>query len=86
MVDPIIGINASVQIAKPWALVFRGDVGGFGVGSNLNYQLFGATEVQVTRHFHIQTGYRYLYTDYSSGENSYKIDMSGPQIEFWLDF
>jgi hypothetical protein len=84
--DPILGLNAKVQVAKPVALVFTGDVGGFGAASDLTYQLFGGAEVQLTRCFYTRTGYRYIYTDYSQGGSTYKMEMSGPEMEFGFNF
>ena len=85
-VDPVLGINARVQVLKPVALIFTGDVGGFGVGSDLTYQALGGTEIQIARHFYTQIGYRYIHTDYSSGGAKYDVDMSGPEMQFGFNF
>ena len=85
-VDPVIGTTAKVHVYKPFSLLFLGDVGGFGVGSHLTYQFFGGGEVQLTRNLNMNLGYRYLYTNYSEGGNTYKADMSGPQLTVGVNF
>ncbi len=77
--DPILGVNAKVQVSKPLSLIFTGDVGGFGVGSHLTYQLLGGVQIQVARNLYSQVAYRLIHTDYSSGGASYNVDMSGPR-------
>jgi hypothetical protein len=85
-VDPILGTNATVHIYKPFSLQFLGDVGGFGVGSHITYQFYGGGKIQIARYFYSELGYRYLYTDYSSGGNVYDVAMKGPQITFGANF
>ncbi len=85
-VDPIIGVNTKVHIYKPCSLLMLGDVGGFGVNSHITYQFYGGGEVQIARHFYMDLGYRYLYTDYSSGGFIYNVDMKGPEVTFGGNF
>jgi opacity protein-like surface antigen len=85
-VDPILGINAKVHVYKPFSLLMLGDVGGFGVGSHITYQFYGAGELQLTRNMFMDLGYRYLDTDYSSGGFTYDVDMKGPQITMGANF
>jgi hypothetical protein len=63
-----------------------GDVGGFGVNSHITYQFYGGGELQIARHFYMDLGYRYLYTDYASGGFTYNVDMKGPEITFGGNF
>jgi hypothetical protein len=85
-VDPILGVNSKVHIYKPFSLLMLGDVGGFGAGSHITYQFYGAGEVQLTRRMYMDLGYRYLYTNYSSGGFTYNVDMKGPQLTIGANF
>jgi hypothetical protein len=85
-VDPILGVNTKVHIYKPLSFLMLGDVGGFGVGSHITYQFYGAGEVQVTRNIYMDLGYRYLYTNYSSGGFTYNVDMKGPELTMGANF
>jgi hypothetical protein len=84
--DPVIGVSARAHVYKPFSVFFTGDVGGFGVASHLTGQAYGGGEVQITRCFYMDLGYRYIYDNYSSSRAEYKINMYGPQITFGLNF
>ncbi|HSI84984.1 MAG: hypothetical protein ACAI35_28190 [Candidatus Methylacidiphilales bacterium] len=85
-VDPIIGINTTVQIYKPLAFTFKGDVGGFGVGSELTYQLYAGLDLQLSRRFYASLGYRYMSTDYTDGDFKWDVSIGGPQLECGVKF
>ena len=88
--DPIVGGRCSLPLGKKFSLQFTGDVGGFGLGSDLTWQAFPFLSWQVTEHGSVQVGYRLLYTDYEtgSGANRFRYDMltSGPQVGFSYHF
>lgn len=88
--DPIIGANASLPLGKGFSLNVRGDVGGFGVGSDLTWQVFPYLGWQYARWGSLQLGYRWLYMDYEtgSGTEQFKYDIlnQGPQIGLTFHF
>lgn len=72
-VDPIAGAKVVIPFAERWHLAVNGDIGGFGVSSDLTWS---ATAV-VGYDFHIGTlpstvmvGYRAVGWDYSDGDGS----------------
>jgi opacity protein-like surface antigen len=84
--DPILGVQVQYQVFKPLALMAKADVGGFGAASHLTYQFFAGTQTQITRNIYVQTGYRYLQTNYSSNGFTYNVSFNGPQITFGVNF
>jgi len=84
--DPILGVQAQYQVFKPTAIVAKADVGGFGAASKLTYQFFAGQRTQITRSFYMESGYRYLQTDYTSGGFTWNIAYSGPQITCGINF
>ncbi|MEM7224547.1 MAG: hypothetical protein AAF495_16330 [Pseudomonadota bacterium] len=76
-VDPVIGLRLMSDLTPNWNVRLRGDVGGFGVASDLTWQamlgvgysfgLFG--ERDATAIF----GYRALYDDYQTGSGADKF-------------
>ena len=62
--DPYVGVRARYQFAPPWYLGAKADVGGFGVGSQITCDVYGAVGCQLSRKVFLEAGYRYLYTDY----------------------
>jgi hypothetical protein len=69
-------------MSERWNLILRGDIGGFGVGSDLTWNLVGLVDFKPWKHVSLFGGYRALYQDYEdgSGVNEFKFDatMHGP--------
>jgi hypothetical protein len=88
--DPIVGANVRLPFAKQFSLNMRGDIGGFGVGSDLTWQAFPFVSWQFIRWGSLQAGYRWVYTDYEtgSGQNQFRYDVlsQGPQLGFTASF
>jgi hypothetical protein len=72
-VDPLVGGRIILPIGKRWSFYARGDVGGFGVGSDLSWNATVAFSVKATEHVSFQFGYRALDIDYEDGEGSDKF-------------
>jgi hypothetical protein len=89
-VDPVVG----VVLRTPGNRRFHGrliaDVGGFGVGSNVTWQLFPTVGVQVSKRTSIEAGWRFLKTDYETGEGAqrfaYDMLYQGPVLGFTFRF
>ena len=88
--DPIVGANLSLPLGKGFSLNLRGDVGGFGVGSDLTWQVFPFFGWQFAKWGSLQAGYRWLSMDYETGSGArrFKYDMliQGPQLGFTVHF
>ena len=84
--DPYVGLRGRYNISKAFYLTAKGDIGGFGVGSDLTWQLSGALGCQVTRSIFVEAGYRYLYTDYNKSGFVYDVTQSGVEITTGITF
>jgi hypothetical protein len=79
--DPVIGARVRYTVAPGHELLLRGDIGGFGVGSDLSWQALGAYGFELGTYQGISfsgvIGYRALYVDYVQGEgrSRYEFDM-----------
>jgi hypothetical protein len=78
--DPYAGFAFRYNLSKAWYLTGKADIGGFGIGSEITWQAYGALGCQVTRYIFIEAGYRYLYTDYNHGGFLYDVTQSGAQV------
>lgn len=76
-VDPIIGFRARLNLTEKLYLAARADIGGFGVASDLTWNVFGAIGCQWTRRFSTELGWRALSIDYSDGGFVYDTVTSG---------
>ena len=83
-VDPIVGLRYAYNFNDKWKLNLRGDIGGFGAGSDFTWNAIGLVQFQPWKYAAILTGYRALDQDYESGSGAdrFKYDMrlSGPVI------
>jgi hypothetical protein len=84
--DPYIGIGGRYNLSKAYYATGKADVGGFGAGSDVTVQAYGALGCHVTRNIYAELGYRYLYEDYDSGGFLYKVSTYGPQITAGIIF
>lgn len=80
--DPFVGADVNLPLTEKFSLHARGDVGGFGVGSDLTWQAFPYLDWRFAQWGSLQAGYRWLYADYEdSGEGfAYDVTTQGPQF------
>jgi hypothetical protein len=85
-----VGGRLSLPIGEKFSFHLRGDIGGFGVGSDLTWQAYPYFSWQCNRWFSLQAGYRWLYNDYSDGDGSnefrYDVMSHGPQLGMTFSF
>jgi opacity protein-like surface antigen len=83
-VDPVIGAYYTWPLSDKWSTTLRGDIGGFGVGSDFAWQGIATLRWQVSPRTGVVVAYRYLDVDYESGKGDdyFKYDMavSGPAM------
>jgi opacity protein-like surface antigen len=85
-VDPIIGLQLRGKACQSATFVAKGDIGGFGVGSDITWQLYGGLEFQLTRNMWGGIGWRHLLTDYQNGDFKYNVSTTGPVLELGINF
>jgi opacity protein-like surface antigen len=66
-VDPVVGGRIETALSPKVGITVLGDVGGWGTGSQLEYQVGGLLGYKVKPKWTLQAGYRYLYVDYEKG-------------------
>lgn len=83
-VDPFAGLRWSYHFANQWTFIARGDVGGFGVGSDIAAKGAALIDWQPFKYVSFLAGYQALYMDYSdgSGRDQFNFDatMHGPVV------
>jgi len=87
--DPAIGLRGRFNLNKAFYLFAESHVGGFGIGSDVAVQVYGALGCQITRCIRAEAGYRYYYDDFrdeSANGFLYQLSFHGPQINVALTF
>jgi hypothetical protein len=89
-VDPIAGITLRTPPGRLLQLRVYSEIGGFGVGSDLTWQIFPTVGIGLTNTFSIEFGYRWLDIDYESGEGegrfAYDVLTQGPVVGVGIRF
>jgi hypothetical protein len=70
-VDPLVGGRITGILTPKVEATIGGDVGGWGVGSQMDYQIFGLLGYRIKPAMALQAGYRYLYFDYRRASGAY---------------
>ena len=83
-VEPFVGARLTWDVGETVAVVIRGDIGGFGIGSasDLTWNLLAGVDWQFGKNMALKAGYRILDIDYErgSGPSAFGLDaqMKGP--------
>lgn len=87
--DPIIGARVSWDLTPKLVFTARGDVGGFGIGSEFEWNIMSGIGYNLAN-ITFMAAYRIWYTKYSEGqdENQFTWDMttSGPGLAMIIHF
>ena len=88
--DPVLIARWKTDVKDKWLFQLRGDLGGFGVGSDFTWQLQGYVGYRFTPVFQLSAGYRFLSTEYYAGEEPkdfvFDVNEFGPVIRFGFNF
>jgi hypothetical protein len=87
-VDPLVGVRIQTPLSRRLEVNLTGDVGGWGVGSQLDYQVAGVLGYKIKENVTLQAGYRYLDVNYhAGGARSFLFDaaLSGVAFGFTIN-
>ena len=79
-VDPVIGARILHPVGDQWTLVGYADVGGFGVGSDLSWQVIAGANYAFSPGIVGKFGYRVVAFDYSEQNFAYDMRFAGPYL------
>ena len=78
--DPIIGLRFDAKLGRGFSFAAAGDVGGFGLASDLTWQLLGTLGYRFNDWFSVRAGYRHLKVDYEKDGFVWDVALSGPIV------
>jgi hypothetical protein len=84
--DPYVGLRARYNFNKTFYTAVRGEIGGFGVGADLMWEVEAAVGINLTHCIFTEVGYRALGADYENDGLLFDAVMHGPQITTGIAF
>ncbi|MGK7871029.1 hypothetical protein [Falsiroseomonas sp. E2-1-a20] len=78
ILDPVLALRHDLRLSEQFGLTTYADIGGFGTGSRLTWQVLGALRWQVTESTAANVGYRHMAIDLSRGAVDLDVALSGP--------
>lgn len=88
-VDPVVGLNGRIELTDRWELLAEGDIGGFGVGSDISWSWLAAIGYRfepLGRDTFLRAGYRMLHVDYEDGGFEWDVTYKGPLVGITMKF
>jgi len=84
--DPYVGLRARYNFNRTYYTAVRGEIGGFGVGADLMWEVEGVIGINLTRSIFTEIGYRALGGNYENNDLRFDVVMHGPQITTGITF
>jgi hypothetical protein len=84
--DPYAGLRGRYNFNKTVYTAVRGEIGGFGVGADLMWQVEGVIGINLTHCVFTEIGYRALGADFEDNNFVFDVVLHGPQITTGITF
>jgi hypothetical protein len=84
--DPYVGLRTRYNFNTTYYTAIRGEIGGFGVGADLMWEVEGVIGINITRSIFTEIGYRALGGDFEDKNFVFDVVMHGPQITTGITF
>jgi hypothetical protein len=84
--DPYVGLRGRYNFNKTYYTAVRGEIGGFGVGADLMWEVEGVVGINLTRSIFTEIGYRALGGNFEDKDFRFDVVMHGPQITTGVTF
>ncbi len=79
-VDPIVGGRLRFRLSEKWGFAVRGDVGGFGAGSDLTWNSTAFFNYKINKSLAMTFGYRYMDVQFNNPKSELNMKTYGPAI------
>jgi hypothetical protein len=84
--DPYVGLRTRYNFNRTYYTAVRGEIGGFGVGADLMWEVEGVVGINLTRSIFTEIGYRALGGNFEENDFRFETVMHGPQITTGITF
>jgi hypothetical protein len=84
--DPLVGARYHRELGNGFSATAYGDVGGFGAGAHIDWQLIGTIDYAVNSWIDVHGGFRTLNYSYSAPAANFNVNMYGPILSATFRF
>jgi hypothetical protein len=84
--DPVVGARTIVSLNDKWFIQAGGEIGGFGVGSDLTWQAVAGIGYHLNSNWSILAGYRAMGIDYDKDGSRIDTTFKGPALGVTVRF
>ena len=84
--DPYVGLRGRYNFNKTYYTAVRGEIGGFGVGADLMWEVEAVVGINLTHCIFTEIGYRALGGNFEENDFRFDVVAHGPQITTGITF
>ena len=84
--DPLIGARYHRDLGNGYGLTAYGDVGGFGIGAHIDWQVIGTIDYAYKSWIDLHAGFRSLNFSYGAPRAGFDVNMYGPILAVTFRF
>lgn len=77
-IGPVIAARVRVPFSEKWGAALYGDVGGFGITSDISWELIGTVQYDISSHWRLGAGWRHLVAKQDKDDFDVDLKLSGP--------
>ena len=85
-VSPVVGARFRLPLGDRWGAAVYGDLAGFGITSDLTWQLMGTVQYDLSDRWRMAAGYRHVAVKVGKGNADIDMALSGPILGFTYRF
>ncbi len=85
-VDPIIGLRGQIDATDRIVLTGLADIGGFGIGTDLQWEVLAGASYRFNETVSASIGYRHLDIELKDGGLLANVSLSGPYLSIGFNF
>jgi hypothetical protein len=75
---PVIASRVRFPLGDKWGVGVYGDLGGFGVGADLSWQLLGTVQYDISDRWRLLAGWRHFYAKQTKNDFDVHLKLDGP--------
>lgn len=75
---PVIASRVRFPLSDNWGVALYGDLGGFGVGADLSWQMLGTVQYEISERWRLAAGWRHFSAKQSKNDWDVHMKLDGP--------